>query len=45
MRPNCQRIVLLLPADGEQPGLIDRVDMTIKLSVEFSEWIHQVITP
>lgn len=45
VRPNCQRIVLLLPADGERPGLIDRVDMTIKLSVEFAEWIHQVITP
>jgi hypothetical protein len=38
-------LLLLPPADGERPGLLDRVEMLIELKVGLAVVIHQAITP
>jgi len=39
------RVLLLPPADGERPGLLDRIEVLIELKVGLAVVIHQAVSP
>lgn len=39
------RLLLLPPLGGERPGLLDRIEVLIKLKVGFAVVIHQAVSP